>query len=128
MQTEVRDLDDLRTLRVGALSSSTSSEFLTENGVLHHTREDLDALVTDLDADKLDAIVSDAAFLQYRINQGKQQGQFTSLTVLPYELEAQNYAFVLKEDSPYREEINRALLAVRKQAIWRDKLEAYMVN
>lgn len=128
MQTQVRDLDDLRSLRVGALKSSTSSAFLTANDVLHHTRPDLDTLVTDLDAGMLDAIVSDAAFLQYRINKGKQQGQFKSLTVLPYELEAQNYAFVLVEDSPYREEINRALLEVRKQAAWRDKLAAYLAN
>ena len=128
MQTQVRDLDDLRLLRVGALSSSTSSAFLTANGVLHQTRTDLDALVNDLDTDKLDAIVSDAAFLQYRINKGKQQGQFTSLTVLPYELEAQNYAFILAENSPYREDINRALLTVRKQATWRDMLATYLVN
>jgi len=128
MQTQVRDLDDLRLLRVGALSSSTSSAFLTANGVLHQTRTDLDALVNDLDTDTLDAIVSDAAFLQYRINKGKQQGQFTSLTVLPYELEAQNYAFILAENSPYREDINRALLTVRKQATWRDMLATYLVN
>jgi len=128
MQTQVRDLDDLRLLRVGALNSSTSSAFLNANRVLHQTRPDLDTLVNDLDAGELDAIVSDAAFLQYRINKGKQQGQFTSLTVLPYELEAQNYAFVLAEDSPYREDINRALLNVRKRAAWRDKLETYLVN
>ena len=128
MQTQVRDLDDLRLLRVGALSSSTSSAFLTANGVLHQTRPDLDTLVTDLDTGELDAIVSDAAFLQYRINRCKQQGQFKSLTVLPYELEAQNYAFVLVEDSPYREDINRALLNVRKQAAWRSMLETYLVN
>lgn len=127
MQTQVRDLDDLRSLRVGALVSSTSSAFLTANGILHHTRKDLDTLVSDLDADMLDAIVSDAAFLQYRINTGKQQGQFTSLTVLPYELEAQNYAFVLAQDSPHREGINRALLKVRSQATWRDKLATYLV-
>jgi len=128
MQTQVRDLDDLRILRVGALDSSTSSAFLTTNGILHQTRPDLDTLVIDLDAGKLDAIVSDAAFLRYRINKGKQQGQFTSLTVLPLELEAQNYAFILAQDSPHREGINRALLTVRMQAEWRDKLVRYLVN
>ena len=102
--------------------------FLTANGILHQTRPNLDTLVTDLDADRLDAIVSDAAFLRYRINKGKQQGQFTSLTVLPYELEAQNYAFILTQDSPYREGINRALLTVRKQDEWRDRLVRYLVN
>lgn len=126
MQTEVRTLDDLRSLRVAALSASTSSSILESNGVLHQTRPDLDSLVTDLDKGLLDAIVADAAFLKFRINQGKQQGQFKSLTVLPYELEAQNYAFVLAEDSPLREKINRAMLSVRAQRQWREKITEYL--
>lgn len=126
MQTGVRTLDDLRTLHVGALAASTSSAFLSANGIKHQTRQDLDTLVNELDAGELDAIVSDAAFLQYRINQGKQQGQFKSLTVLPYELEAQNYAFMLVEDSPLREGINRALLTERMQADWRAKFLEYL--
>jgi len=126
MQTEVRSVDDLRTLQVGALAASTSSAFLRANGIKHQTRPDLDTLVNDLDAGELGAIVSDAAFLQYRINQGKQQGQFESLTVLPYELAAQNYAFILVQDSPLRERINRALLTVRMQAEWRAKNLEYL--
>lgn len=126
MQTEVRTIDDLRDLQVGALSASTSSAFLSKNGILHETRENLDTLVMDLDEGKLDAVVSDAAFLQYRINQGKQQGRFKSLTVLPYELAPQNYAFVLVEDSPLRERINRTLLSVRSQREWRGKLAEYL--
>ena len=126
MQTGVRTLDDLRTLHAGALAASTSSAFLRANGIKHQTRQDLDTLVNELDAGELDAIVSDAAFLQYRINQGKQQGQFKSLTVLPYELEAQNYAFMLVEDSPLREGINRALLTERMQADWRAKFLEYL--
>jgi polar amino acid transport system substrate-binding protein len=126
MQTEIRTLDDLRDLQVAALSGSTSSAFLRDNGILHQTRPDLDTLVADLDEGKLDAIVSDAAFLQYRINQGKQRGQFESLSVLPYELEAQNYAFILAQDSPLRESVNRALLTVRAQPDWREKVAQYL--
>jgi len=126
MQTEVRTLDDLRSLQVAALSASTSSSILESNGILHQTRPDLDSLVADLDKGLLDAIVADAAFLKYRIKQGKQQGQFKSLTVLPYELEAQNYAFVLVEDSPLRENINRAMLSVRAQRQWREKIAEYL--
>jgi len=128
MTTEVKTLDDLRGLHVGALVASTSSAFLTGNGITHQTRPSLDALVNGLDSGALDAIVSDAAFLTYRINQGKQQGKFKSLTVLPYELEAQNYAFILKQDSPLREKINLALLTERVQRDWRDKLQQYFGN
>ena len=125
MTTEVRTVDDLRNLHVGALVASTSSSFLTGNGIAHQTRPSLDALVNGLDSGALDAIVSDAAFLTYRINRGKQQGKFKSLTVLPYELEAQNYAFILKQDSPLREKINLALLTERVQRDWRDKTKQY---
>jgi len=126
MHTEVRSVDDLRTIQVGALAASTSSAFLRENGIRHETRPDLETLVNELDAGELDAIVSDAAFLHYRINQGKQQGEFESLTVLPLELAAQNYAFILVEDSPLRERINRALLTVRMQPEWHDKILEYL--
>ena len=125
MTTEVRTVDDLRNLHVGALVASTSSSFLTSNGIAHQTRPSLDALVNGLDSGALDAIVSDAAFLTYRINRGKQQGKFKSLTVLPYELEAQNYAFILKQDSPLREKINLALLTERVQRDWREKTKEY---
>ncbi len=125
MKTEVKTLDDLRDLQVGSLAASTSSAFLDVHGIKHQTRPDLDTLVNALDSGELDAIVSDAAFLTYRINQGKQQGKFKSLTVLPYELEAQNYAFILKEDSTLREGINRALLTERMQRDWRAKLSEY---
>ena len=126
MTTEVRTLDDLRNIHVGALLASTSSSFLSGNGIRHETRSDLDMLVKDLDTCDLDALVSDAAFLTDRINQGKQQGPFKSLTVLPYELEAQNYAFILKQDSPLREKINLALLTERMQRDWRDKIQEYL--
>jgi polar amino acid transport system substrate-binding protein len=126
MTTEVRSLDDLRNIEVGALAASTSSAFLKINGIRHQTQLDLDTLVNELDSGELDAIVSDAAFLTYRINLGKQQGQFESLTVLPYELEAQNYAFILREHSPLREGINRALLTERMQRDWRDKIREYL--
>ena len=128
LQSEVRGLDDLRRLRVGTLAGSTSSAFLDERGIVHQLRPDLDALIRGLDAGELDAVVSDAAFLQYRIRKGQEQGEFQDLTVLPVELQAQNYAFALTEGSPLREDINRALLSVRKQPEWRDLLTRYLGN
>ena len=126
LQSQITNINDLRNLRVGALEASTSSAFLHANNIAHQTRPDLDRLVVDLDQGNLDAIVSDAAFLQYRIRVGQEQGQFRALTVLPLELEAQNYAFVLDQNSPYREEVNRALLAVRMQREWRDMVTKYL--
>ena len=126
MQTKVHSLDDLRNLQVGALSNSTSSDFLRSYGIIHETRDDLDSLITDLDQGTLDAVVSDAAFLQFRINQGQQNGQLKSLEVLSYKLEPQNYAFILAQDSALREEINRTLLTVRAQREWREMTTIYL--
>lgn len=126
MQTKVHSLDDLRNLQVGALSNSTSSDFLRSYGIIHETRDDLDSLITDLDQGELDAVVSDAAFLQFRINQGQQNGQLKSLEVLSYKLEPQNYAFILAQDSALREEINRTLLTVRAQREWREMTTIYL--
>lgn len=126
MQTEIRSLNDLRNLQVGAVEASTSSALLRANGIFHHARTDLETLVDDLDSGALDAIVTDAAFLQYRINQGKRQGRYKNLTVLPYELEPQNYAFILAQDSPLREQVNRVLLTIRQQQDWRDKILEYL--
>ena len=126
MQTEIRSLDDLRNLHVGAVEASTSSALLNANGIFHQVRSDLDSLVTDLDEGRLDAVVTDAAFLLYRINQGKRRGKFKNLSVLPYELEPQNYAFILTEESPLRENINRTLLTIRQQQSWKDKTLEYL--
>ena len=126
LQSQVRSLADLRDLRVGALDASTSSDFLRANHIGHQVRVDLELLLEDLDADRLDAIVSDAAFLSYRIREGKAEGRYKSLEVLPLELEAQNYAFVLRQDSELREDVNRALLAVRKEREWRDRVRQYL--
>ncbi len=83
-------------------------------------------LLFALENGEFDAIVSDAAFLQFEIRRGQQQGRFETLTVLPQELEAQNYAFILRQGSPMREGINRALLTERVQRDWRDKLIQYL--
>lgn len=126
IRSEVHTLDDLRDVRVGALEASTSSAILDDNGIRHSTMPELEMLLFALENRELDAIVSDAAFLQFEIRQGQQQGRFDSLAVLPQELEAQNYAFFLHQGSPMRESINRELLTERVQEDWREKLLQYL--
>lgn len=126
MQTGVRSIEDLRNMQVGSLEASTSSALLDFHGIVHEVRPDLQSLVNDLDEGKLEAIVSDAAFLKFEINYGKRRGKFKALTVLPYKLEAQNYAFVLAENSALREPINRTLLSIRIREDWHDKIKHFL--
>jgi polar amino acid transport system substrate-binding protein len=126
LRSQVSGLQDLSNVRVGALESSTSSLFLRKNGIPHQTNPDLEALVAELDDDRLDAIVSDAAFLKYTLKLGKEAGKYQYLEVLPYEFESQNYGFALEQDSEFVESVNQALLTVRTTDEWRVKVLEYL--
>ena len=126
LSTQVSGLQDLNNVRVGALDSSTSSLFLRKNGIAHQTRSDLEALIGELDDGRLDAVVSDVAFLKYALKTGKEQGYYQQLTVLPYEFDSQNYGFAMQQNSELLEPVNQALLTIRKSAEWRTKLREYI--
>jgi polar amino acid transport system substrate-binding protein len=48
--------------------------------------------------------------------------------VLPYQLEKQNYGFIITENNSYEEEINRALLKIRESRKWRKILVDYFAD
>ena len=126
LRTRIDSLDDLKKLRVAALESSTSSSFLHSNGIAHQTRQELESMMSDLDSGNLDAIVADEAFLKYAIKQGREQGKYRGLSVLPYEFDTQNYGFAMEQESHLKEAVNRALLLERKSPEWREKVREYI--
>ena len=126
LRSQVTGLHDLAHMRVGALESSTTSSFLRKNGIPHQTRKELLALVEELDNGYLDAVVSDAAVLKYTLKIGKENGKYGTLSVLPYEFDKQNYGFALETRSDLVEEVNLALLKVRKSEVWKKQVLAYL--
>ena len=126
LRSDITGPGDLAHVRVGALEASTSSSYLTEIGVKHRTYSDLEQMIEVLDVGKLDAVVSDEAVLKYTVNNGRAQGRYGSLTVLPYQLDKQNYGFALPDESPHMEVLDQALLTVRKSAAWRRELVNYL--
>jgi polar amino acid transport system substrate-binding protein len=126
LKSQVTGLQDLANVRVAALDSSTSSAFLRANGIAHQTMQDLDSMMVDLQGGRLDAVVSDAAYLKYTIHEGRKKGHYGSITVLPYEFDSQNYGFALEPNSSIKESVNQALLVVRKSPEWRQKLKEYL--
>jgi polar amino acid transport system substrate-binding protein len=126
LRTQVTGLQDLANVRVGALQSSTSSEFLQRNGIAHESRVDLETLITDLDGGRLDAIVADESFLRFALMQGKSQGKYRDLSVLPYEFDSQNYGFALAEGGELLEEVNLALLEIRRTPEWKGMVRRYV--
>ena len=126
LRSQVTGLQDLSNVRVGALRSSTSSEFLQRNGIAHMFEPDLETLIAKLEHGQLDAVVADEAFLRFALLQGKAQGKYQDLSVLPYEFDNQNYGFALVQGGDLLEEVNLALLEIRRTPEWRSMVKRYL--
>ncbi|WEM45740.1 transporter substrate-binding domain-containing protein (plasmid) [Photobacterium sp. DA100] len=128
LSSDIKGPNDLANITVGAKSKSTSSLFLTSHSIVHRTYQNIDELLTALDSGQVEAIVADDAVLKYLIKKGKEKGDYQTLSVLPYQFEKQNYGLVIENNSPYREELNRALLRIRKSPGWRHALSEYFAE
>ncbi|MGF1701215.1 transporter substrate-binding domain-containing protein [Photobacterium makurazakiensis] len=128
LNSDIKGPNDLANLTVGAKKASTSSEFLVNQSIVHRDYEDIESLLTALDNEDVEAIVADDAVLKYLIKKSKESGQYEDLTVLPYRFEKQNYGLVIENNSPYREQLNRALLKIRQSPEWRQALHEYFAE
>lgn len=128
INSEIKTPSDLKGKAVGAIHGSTSSKALTENNIIHKTYGTLDELFTALDSGVVKAIVSDEAVLKYQIKAAKEKGDYEDLFVLPHQLDKQNYGFALKDNSSLIEELNQALLKVRRSTQWKQSLNSYLAE
>jgi polar amino acid transport system substrate-binding protein len=126
IRSQITGIADLASLRVGTLEASTSAAFLDGQGITYRAQSDLSELIEMLDRGALDAVAFDAPFLKYAIKEGRAEGRFESLAVLPYEFEPQSYGFALLEDDDLQEGVNRALLKVLKRPEWRRERLRYL--
>ena len=67
--------------------------------------------MTALKKGDVDAVVFDAPILSYTLNQSGD----SSLQLVGPVFEKQNYGFAVQQDSPLREQLNRALLALNER-------------
>jgi polar amino acid transport system substrate-binding protein len=119
----IRGLDDLRQMRIGTFPKSSSAQFLEENHIDFRAFE-RSALFEALTKGKIQGVLYDEPFLRY-VCRTEYPGQFI---VLPLTLDTQLYAFALREGSPLREPVNRALLLKIHEPFWRDLLYRYLGN
>ncbi|MCW8329341.1 transporter substrate-binding domain-containing protein [Photobacterium sp. SDRW27] len=128
LSSDIRGPGDLANIPVGAKLASTSSEYLTSQSIVHRTYIDTDQMLAALENNEVDAIVADAAVLKYLLKKSKEKGEYQNLMVLPYQFEKQNYGFVIEDKSEYIEQLNRALLKVRRSPEWRQALHEYFAE
>ncbi|ENP8341730.1 transporter substrate-binding domain-containing protein [Vibrio harveyi] len=126
--SQIKGINDLTNVEVGTKTATTSSLLLTSFGIRHKDYADMTALLTALDKGEVEAIVADDVVLKYMIGSSRLSGQFEDLEVLPYQLEKQNYGFIITENNRYEEEINRALLQIRESRKWRKTLVDYFAD
>ncbi|MGR5547936.1 transporter substrate-binding domain-containing protein [Vibrio sp. DNB22_12_1] len=126
--SQIKGINDLANVQVGAKDATTSSLLLTSFGIRHKRYDDMPELLQALERGKVEAIVGDDVILKYMIGNGRVSGQFEKLEVLPYQLEKQNYGFIITEDNQHEEEINRALLQIRESREWRKTLVDYFIE
>ncbi len=106
----VQTVNDLYGKRVGTTAGSTSAAFMDDRDLGYHGYGNLEELLAAFETSEIDAVVFDAPILSYYV---AHRAQGSAELVGPVFLR-ENYGFVLQEDSPLREPINRILLRMRE--------------
>jgi polar amino acid transport system substrate-binding protein len=116
LQTSIKGVSDLPGKKVATVAESTSAKYLQQQqNIDTKTFPKIDdayaALNSADDATKVDAIVYDAPILlYYAAHEGKGKVQTVGGV-----FRKENYAIVMPNGSPYRKEVNSALLSVQEK-------------
>ena len=119
--TAIRGLDDLRKINVGTFADSSSAQYLEAKHIDYRTFAPAE-LFGALKKGKIQAVLYDEPILRYEIRK-HYRGQFG---VFPLNADTQLYAFAVRQGSPLREPINRALLREVHEPAWNDLLYRYL--
>lgn len=116
LQTSITGIDDLPGKRVVTASNTTSAEFLREENISFQTVETIEEAYILLENDEADAIVYDEPVLQFHVaNSGN-----PSLLLVGSPFRLEYYGIALQTESPYKEQINQALLEIRENGTYNE--------
>ena len=122
LQGLVHDVDDLRLVRVGAVSGTTTLDSLARERIRYRAYPTVRDGLNALKAGSLDAFVYDRPLLAWLIKE-----EFSSsLEVLDATFDRQSYAIALPNNSALRLPINLVMLEWIKGDRWRDILFKYL--
>ena len=122
LQGAVTGVNDLRSVRVGATTGSTSADYLDHQLIPHHGFSGPQDGLKALQAGTIDAFVYDKPLLTWLILQ-----DFSStLHVLDVTFDRQNYAIALPKGSPLGQILNPSLLEETESDWWQQTLFKYL--
>ena len=118
---KVRGFNDLHHARVGSISQSEASNFLTNHGIAVMPFESVQEGLKAVAGKKIDAFVLNELMLKYLAKK-----EFPGrIQVLPGIFDEYFVAMALREKSSLRKPINKALLKLMKTEKWSDLLVRY---
>ena len=123
LQGLVRNVDDLRSLRVGVAAGTSSVDFLDHQRVVHRVFADVSTGLSAVQAGAIDAFVYDRPLLSWMVRQN-----FPSLQVLGVTFDHQNYAIALPRNSALRVQLDTELLESVTTDWWEQTLYRYLGN
>ena len=105
----VRGPDDLAGSLVAAVEGTTSADYLVDRGIEFRAVTTVDEALDLLRQGDVDAVVHDLPVLQYHLDQLDDP----ELQLAGEVFQPEEYAIALPTNSPYREELNAAMLEVK---------------
>jgi polar amino acid transport system substrate-binding protein len=118
----VHGVGDLSSVRVGAVSGTSTEEALARLHIAHRGFATLDDGIKALRGGRIDAIVYDKPLLAWFIR----EKYTSSVELLDTTFDPQNYAFALREGHPIIKKVNVAILESTHSDWWEQTLVRYL--
>jgi len=109
LQSAINGVEDLPGKKVATVAGTTSADYLKEMGIPFRGVDVIDEAYELLEKDLIDAIVYDAPVLQYYAA----TGGYGTLILVGTPFKREDYGIALPPNSPYEEQINKALLEIK---------------
>ncbi|PZO37998.1 MAG: ABC transporter substrate-binding protein [Pseudanabaena frigida] len=124
LQNNIKGIQDLAGKQVATIAGSTSASYLKQQKIDTKEFTQVDELYSALNNADVDAVVFDAPILlYYAAHDGKGKVQ-----VVGSIFRKESYAIALPNDSPYRKQINNALLSLEEKGTYQDIYDKWFSN
>jgi polar amino acid transport system substrate-binding protein len=116
LQTSIKGVNDLPGKQIATVAESTSAKYLQQQHLDAKAFPKIEDAYVALNKSEVDAIVYDGPILlYYAAHDGKGKAQ-----VVGSIFRKENYAIALPNNSPYRKDINSALLSVQEKGMYQE--------
>ncbi|MDI6402921.1 transporter substrate-binding domain-containing protein, partial [Balneolaceae bacterium ANBcel3] len=122
LDSRVNGPQDLPHVRVGTLESSATAVYLDESRIRYRSFDTIESGLQAVYSDEIDAFVHDAPIIKYYANESFYQ----QVRVLPHIFNEQYYGVALPAESPFRNQINKAILEYISGDEWKELRQRYL--